>query len=68
LGKKRTRAGAELTHEQQVQQLLRLFNMMFEQHGVMPDTLRGQNLEFFLAMRLTENSEPLVFPESVDWT
>lgn len=51
-----------------MQQLLRLFNSMFEQHGTMPDDLQAQDLEFFIMMRLAGDIEPLAFPESVDWT
>ncbi len=68
MGKKRGSAGAKLTEEQQAAQLLRLFNTMFEKHGVMPDTIRAQDLEFFIQMRLVDDGPPLVYPESVDFT
>jgi hypothetical protein len=42
---------------------------MFNEHGVMPDTLKNQDLETFIMMRMADDgTESLSYPESVDFT
>ena len=43
---------------------------MFDNFGVMPDTIKNQDLEFFMMVRQADEAEeiPLTYAESVDFT
>lgn len=66
---KRGSAG-EVSPAETKKQLLRMFKLMFEKFGVMPDVIRGQDLRFFLLMRMADDNaeSPLSYPEDADFT
>ena len=43
---------------------------MFDNFGVMPDTIKNQDLEFFMMVRMADEAEeiPLTYAETVDFT
>lgn len=65
---KRGKAGIKLNPAEEKHSILRMYKIMFNNHGVMPDTIKSQDLETFLLMRMADDQKELSYPESVDFT
>jgi hypothetical protein len=69
VGKKRGRAG-KITPAEARKDLLRLFKVMLDKFGILPDAFKNQSLALYLQVSYaTEDTAlPMSYPEEADFT